>query len=128
MDAIAKYLGIDRAEVRSRNFIQPDEMPYDHGLMFQDGRPLKYDSGDFPASLAKLKELVGWDDFADYRARAEAEGRKVGLGIGCYVEGTGVGPYEVGHIQIETNGRVKVATGLTTIEEVMRVAPPPLSQ
>ena len=114
MDAIAKYLGIDRAEVRSRNFIQPDEMPYDHGLMFQDGRPLKYDSGDFPASLAKLKELVGWDDFADYRARAEAEGRKVGLGIGCYVEGTGVGPYEGGHIQIETNGRVNVATGLTT--------------
>ena len=43
MDAIADHLGLDRAEVRSRNFIQPDEMPYDHGLMFQDGRPLKYD-------------------------------------------------------------------------------------
>jgi carbon-monoxide dehydrogenase large subunit len=114
MDAIASYLGIDRAEVRSRNFIQPDEMPYDHGLMFQDGRPLKYDSGDFPASLAKLKALVGWDDFAEYRAKALAEGRTVGLGIGCYVEGTGVGPYEGGHIQIETDGRVNVATGLTT--------------
>ena len=59
---VAAHLGLDRAEVRSRNFIQPDEMPYDHGLMFQDGRPLKYDSGDFPASLAKLKALVGWDD------------------------------------------------------------------
>ena len=55
--------------VRERNFIQPDEMPYDHGLIFQDGRPLIYDSGDFPASLAKLKELVGWDDFAAYRDR-----------------------------------------------------------
>ena len=96
MDAIAAHLGLDRAEVRSRNFIQPDEMPYDHGLMFQDGRPLKYDSGDFPASLAKLKALVGWDDFAAYREQAEAEGRRVGLGIGCYVEGTGVGPYEGG--------------------------------
>ena len=114
MDAIADTLGLDRAEVRSRNFILPEEMPYDQGLLFQDGRPLKYDSGDFPASLAKLKELVGWDDFADYRARAEAEGRKVGLGIGCYVEGTGVGPYEGGHIQIETSGRVNVATGLTS--------------
>jgi len=114
MDAIAKYLGVDRAEIRSRNFIQPEEMPYDHGLMFQDGRPLKYDSGDFPASLAKLKELVGWDDFEEYRAQAAKEGRKVGLGIGCYVEGTGVGPYEGGHIQIETSGRVNVATGLTT--------------
>ena len=114
MDAIASYLGVDRAEIRSRNFIQPEEMPYDHGLLFQDGRPLKYDSGDFPASLAKLKALVGWDDFEDYRAAAAAEGRRVGLGIGCYVEGTGVGPYEGGHIQVETGGRVNVATGLTT--------------
>lgn len=114
MDAIAAALGLDRAEVRSRNFILPEEMPYDHGLMFQDGRPLKYDSGDFPASLAKLKALVGWDDFAAYRAEAEAAGRRVGLGIGCYVEGTGVGPYEAGHVQVETSGRVNVATGLTT--------------
>ena len=114
MDAIADYLGLDRAEVRARNFIQPEEMPWDHGLLFQDGRPLRYDSGDFPASLAKLKALVGWDDFAAYRADAEAQGRKVGLGIGCYVEGTGVGPYEGGHIQIETSGRVNVSTGLTS--------------
>lgn len=114
MDAIADRLGLDRAEVRSRNFILPEEMPYDHGLLFQDGRPLRYDSGDFPATLATLKALVGWDDFADYRRQAEAEGRRVGLGIGCYVEGTGVGPYEGGHIQVETSGRVNVATGLTS--------------
>ena len=114
MDAIAAHLGLDRAVVRSNNFIQPDEMPYDQGLIFQDGRPLIYDSGDFPASLAALKNLVGWDDFADYRARAQAQGRRVGIGIGCYVEGTGVGPYEGGHIVVETSGRVNVATGLTT--------------
>lgn len=114
MDAIAAELGLDRTEVRSRNFIQPDEMPFDQGLLFQDGRPLKYDSGDFPASLAKLKALVGWDDFTAYKKEAEAQGRKVGLGIGCYVEGTGVGPYEGGHVQVETSGRVNVATGLTT--------------
>lgn len=114
MDAIAQELGLDRAEVRSRNFIQPEEMPFDQGLLFQDGRPLKYDSGDFPASLAKLKALVGWDDFAAYKEKARAEGRTVGLGIGCYVEGTGVGPYEGGHVHVETSGRVNVATGLTT--------------
>ncbi|MGL4177308.1 MAG: molybdopterin cofactor-binding domain-containing protein, partial [Dermatophilaceae bacterium] len=70
MDAVAAHLGLDRTEVRARNFIQPHEMPYDHGLVFQDGRPLKYDSGDFPASLATLKALVGWDDFAEYRRTA----------------------------------------------------------
>ncbi len=114
LDAIAGELGLDRAEVRSRNFIQPDEMPYDHGLIFQDGRPLIYDSGDFPASLRKLKELVGWDGWADYQAAARAEGRQVGIGLACYVEGTGVGPYEGGHVQVETTGKVKVATGLTS--------------
>ena len=114
MDAIARERGLDRAAVRERNFIQPDEMPFDHGLIFQDGRPLIYDSGDYPASLSKLKTLVGWDDFAAFKAEAAAAGRRVGIGLACYVEGTGVGPYEGGHIRVETDGTVVVSTGLTT--------------
>ncbi|MFN8192762.1 MAG: aerobic carbon-monoxide dehydrogenase large subunit [Nocardioidaceae bacterium] len=114
MDAIAAHLGRDRTEVRAANFIQPDEFPYDHGLVFQDGRPLIYDSGNFPGSLAKLKELVGWDAFEDVRRAARAEGRLVGIGMACYVEGTGVGPYEGAHVHVETSGKVKVSTGLTS--------------
>ncbi len=114
LDAVAQALGKDRARVRAVNFIQPDEFPYDHGLTFQDGRPLIYDSGDYPALLAKLEALVGWDDFEAYRAQAAAQGRRVGIGIACYVEGTGVGPYEGAHVQVETSGRVNVAIGLTT--------------
>ncbi|MDT4965168.1 MAG: aerobic carbon-monoxide dehydrogenase large subunit [Pseudonocardiales bacterium] len=114
MDAIAAELGLDRTVVRERNFIRPDEMPYDHGLVFQDGRPLIYDSGDYPTSLEKLKKLVGWDDFAAVRDAARAEGRRVGIGLACYVEGTGVGPYEGGHVVVEPSGKVKVATGLTS--------------
>lgn len=114
MDAIAAHLGKDRAEVRAANFIQPDEFPYDHGLTFQDGRPLRYDSGDFPASLEKLKKLIGWDDFEAVRDELRARGRRVGIGLACYVEGTGVGPYEGAHIQVETSGKVKVAIGLTS--------------
>ena len=68
MDAIAAYLGKDRAEVRAVNFIQPDEFPFDHGLIFQDGRELEYDSGDYPALLEKIKALVGWDEFPAYKA------------------------------------------------------------
>lgn len=114
MDAIARALRLDRAAVRAANFIQPDEFPWDLGLVLQDGRMGIYDSGDFPASLDKLKTLVGWDDFEAYRQQARAEGRRVGIGMGCYVEGTGAGPYEGGHIEVETNGRINVATGLTT--------------
>ncbi len=114
MDAIAAYLGKDRADVRSVNFIQPDEFPFDQGLIFQDGRELEYDSGDYPASLEKLKALVGWEEFPAYQAEMAAQGRRVGIGLACYVEGTGVGPYEGAHVHIETTGKVKVATGLTT--------------
>ena len=55
MDRLADELGVDRALVRSRNFIQPDEFPYDHGLIFQDGLPLIYDSGDYPELLQMRK-------------------------------------------------------------------------
>ncbi|GAA0369897.1 xanthine dehydrogenase family protein molybdopterin-binding subunit [Microbispora corallina] len=114
IDRIAAFLGRDRTEVRALNFIQPGEFPYDQGLTFQDGRPLIYDSGDYPESLRMLKELIGWDAFPEARARAAAEGRRIGIGIGCYVEGTGVGPYEGGHVQITSDGRVHVSTGLTS--------------
>jgi len=114
MDAIAAELGIDRTVARERNLIQPDEFPYDLGMTFQDGRPAIYDSGDYPELLARVKALVDWDGFPARRAAAAAEGRRVGIGLGLYVEGTGVGPYEGGHIRVETTGKVQVATGLGT--------------
>jgi CO/xanthine dehydrogenase Mo-binding subunit len=114
VDRIAAELGLDRAEVRARNLIGPDEFPYDFQMTFQDGRPLIYDSGDYPAGLAQVKELVGWDGFLDEQAAALVEGRHLGIGLACYVEGTGVGPYEGGHVHVETSGRVMVATGLTS--------------
>ena len=114
MDRIADELSLDRTVVRERNLIRPEEMPYDHQMTFQDGRPLIYDSGDLPETLRKIKALVGWDDFAAIQAEAQAQGRKIGIGIACYVEGTGVGPYEGGHVQVETSGRVLVSTGLTS--------------
>jgi len=114
MDAIADYLGIGRDEVRSANFILPADMPYDHQLTFQDGRPLIYDSGNYPASLEMLKSMIGWEGFREFQIEARVSGRKVGIGLGCYVEGTGVGPYEGGFVQVETSGRVNVSTGLTS--------------
>ena len=114
IDAIAAELGRDRAEVRAINLIQPDEFPYDIGLIFQDGRPAIYDSGDYPALLDKVKTLIDWDGFDLRKKEAAIAGRMLGIGLACYVEGTGVGPYEGAHIHVETNGRVLVSTGLTT--------------
>ncbi|MDY7104996.1 MAG: aerobic carbon-monoxide dehydrogenase large subunit [Actinomycetota bacterium] len=114
VDRIAEHLGKDRCDVRAANLIQVDEFPYDLHLTFQDGRPAIYDSGNYPEMLGRIKEMIGWDEFPRLQAEAAAGGRRLGIGIGCYVEGTGVGPYEGAHIRVETSGRVMVATGLTS--------------
>ena len=111
---IARELGLEAAEVRRRNFIQPDEFPWDVGLTFQDGGPTRYDSGNYPAGLALALDRIGFRDFRARQAEARAHGRYLGLGIATYVEGTGIGPYEGAHVRIEPSGKVLVATGLTT--------------
>ena len=88
--------------------------PTTSGLIFQDGRPLIYDSGNYPAQLEMIKDMIGWDDFEPSRPRRPREGRLLGIGLGCYVEGTGPGPYEGAHVQVLTDGSVEVAIGLTS--------------
>ncbi|MCW2699241.1 MAG: coxL3 [Blastococcus sp.] len=114
MDRIADALDLDRAVVRERNLIQADQFPYDHHLTFQDGRPVIYDSGDYPGLLAKLRALVGWSEADALRNDAAARGKLLGIGMAMYVEGTGPGPYEGGHVQVLGSGKVLVATGLTS--------------
>jgi aerobic carbon-monoxide dehydrogenase large subunit len=114
MDRLAAELDIDRAEIRRRNLIGPDEFPYDVGVTFQDGGPTVYDSGDYPAGLERLLKEVDYDGFEARRAAARAEGRKIGIGIACYVEGTGIGPYEGAAVDVQVDGTVTVATGLAT--------------
>ncbi len=111
---IARELGIEPVEVRRRNLIQPDEFPWDVGLTFQDGSPTRYDSGNYPAGLEMALRTIGFPDFRARQAAARAEGRYLGLGVACYVEGTGIGPYEGAHVRVEPSGKVLVATGLTT--------------
>ena len=113
LDRVASELGIDRAELRRRNFVQPDEFPHDVGLTFQDGAPTRYDSGDYPAGLDKVLEMIDYDRWlGEEQPRLRAEGRYVGLGLVPYVEGTGIGPYEGAHVRVESDGRVFVAAGM----------------
>jgi CO/xanthine dehydrogenase Mo-binding subunit len=102
LDAIAAELGLDRVEVRRRNLIQPDQFPYDLGVAWQDGNKVVYDSGDYPALLKRAVEMLGPRPAGDH----------VGMGIGVYVEGTGVGPYEGAHVQVLVSGKVVAATGI----------------
>ncbi len=113
MDLVAHKMGLDRAEVRRRNFIQPGQMPYKVGIIFRDGRPVTYDSGDYPACQASALDAVGYDGFATRQKTSLAQGKYIGIGISNAVEGTGLGPYEGATVRISTTGKVTLTTGAT---------------
>ncbi|WP_326641283.1 aerobic carbon-monoxide dehydrogenase large subunit [Streptosporangium sp. NBC_01755] len=116
MDQLADELGLDRFEIRRRNFIQPEEFPYTRpNLIFADGLPVTHDSGEYEQALRALMDAIDVDAFkADQQAALE-QGRYLGLGLSFYVEGTGLGPYEGGHVRVHPiTGKVFVNTGLTT--------------
>jgi aerobic carbon-monoxide dehydrogenase large subunit len=114
MDRVARELGLDRAEVRRRNMIPAQAMPYRVGLEFRDGKPLVYASGDFPKSQDRALLLADYEGFRLRQARARAQGRYLGIGLGNYVEGTGLGPFEGVTVRVLPNGKVAVATGATS--------------
>jgi carbon-monoxide dehydrogenase large subunit len=115
LDIAARQLGIDRVEIRRRNLLSPDQFPHNHGIMFQDSAPLVYDSGDYRPALEQAAEIIGYDRFVrEDQPRLRAEGKHVGVGIACYVEGTGIGPYEGARVTVEPSGKVRVATGVGT--------------
>ena len=115
LDFAARELGIDRAEIRRRNFIPKDAFPYNHEIIFQDFAPLIYDSGDYEPVLDKALKAIDYENFLrQEQPRLRAEGRTVGLGLAAYVEGTGIGPYEGARVQVQASGKVSVVTGVGT--------------
>jgi len=114
LDLAAAQLGLDRIELRSRNLIQPDEFPYDVGLVSRDNGPRRYDSGNYPECFRRVAEAVGASGFAEERERARAAGRAIGLGFALFVEDTGLGPYEGVRVRVDPLGRVFVFSGTSS--------------
>src|SRR5438094_977427 len=112
IDLVARSLGLEPAEVRRRNMIRAEEMPYRVGIPYRDGEPIVYDSGDYPGALQKALDAIGGvETFRRRQSEARAAGRYLGLGIGCYIEGTGVGPFESAFVRIDPSGKVYVTCG-----------------
>ncbi len=115
LDLAAKQLGIDRVEIRRRNYLTPDQFPHDHEIVYQDFAPLVYDSGNYQPALERAAEMIGFHDFIkNDQPAARTAGRHLGIGIVSYVEGTGIGPYEGARIKVDASGKVNVATGIGT--------------
>ena len=119
MDAVARELDLDPAEVRRRNFIPPEAFPYD------TPGGATYDSGEYAAALDKLLEFFDYAAARQAQAKARAEGRLVGLGIATFTEICGLGPsadgpalrrsgtWESANVRVEPSGRVWIGTGVS---------------
>ncbi len=118
MSKAARELGLDQAEIRRRNFIQPSQFPY------QTPVAVVYDTGDYEASMAKALELSDYKGFEARRAAAKAAGKLRGIGVASYIEACGIAPsslvgalgaraglYEVATVRVNPTGNVTVLTG-----------------
>lgn len=110
LDIVARRLGIDRAELRRKNLVTPEEMPFDTGLASLEAAVV-LDSGDFPAGLDRALEMIDYPSFAARQEAARDEGRLIGLGICVYHQITGPGPFEGGSVRVDPTGEVSIVSG-----------------
>ena len=118
VEVAAQEMNLDPAELRRRNFIQPEDFPY------QTPVALEYDIGDYEASLDKALDMADYASFPERKAASKAAGKLRGVGFSCYIEacglapsqvagslGAGVGLWESGEVRVNPTGSVTVMTG-----------------
>ncbi|GAB3120043.1 xanthine dehydrogenase family protein molybdopterin-binding subunit [Novispirillum itersonii] len=119
VDVAARELGIDRAELRRRNFIPPEMMPYDTPV------GLQYDSGNFARNLEDALALIDYDGFPARRAESATRGKRRGIGFASYIEACGIAPsnvagalgaraglYDSAEVRFHPTGSVSVMVGV----------------
>jgi carbon-monoxide dehydrogenase large subunit len=114
LDRLARRLGLDPAEVRFKNLVGPEEMPYAPDLVYRDGVPVRYDGGDYPLELRRALELADYDGWRKRQAELRRAGRHVGVGIAAYMEAGGSpSPGEWAAVRVDDQGRVGVSIGVS---------------
>jgi len=105
IDTAAREMGIDSAELRRRNLIKPEQLPWSTPI------GTVYDSGDFPALFAQALEAADWKGYAARQRQSRKAGKLRGRGIGCYLEVTAPPTNEMGGLHFEADGSVTIVTG-----------------
>jgi carbon-monoxide dehydrogenase large subunit len=114
VDMAARALALDPAEIRRRNFIPSEAMPYDLGTTTH-GSTVVYDSGDYPRLFDWALDRVGYDTLRQTQADARRAGRHVGIGLAYVVEKSGLGPWESARVLVDGTGQVVVHTGIPSV-------------
>jgi carbon-monoxide dehydrogenase large subunit len=120
MDMVAHRLNLDAADVRRRNLIRHEEMPYDLGK--HPFHYMVYDTGDLPGQFERALERFGYERLKTLCAAAKSEGRAIGVGIGCFVETSGIGPWEYARIEIDSSGTVVLYSGCNSVGQGIATA------
>ena len=105
VDKASRELGLDRLEIRRKNFIRSDEFPYRTGVS------VEYDSGDYEKSLSEALRLSDYETIIRYRDQARSRGELVGVGVSTFVEPSGGAGFESGTVRVERTGEITVLTG-----------------
>jgi aerobic carbon-monoxide dehydrogenase large subunit len=114
MDAIAARVGIDRIEVRRRNLVAKEAMPYTRPLATL-GTEIVLDSGDYAGLLDKALDAVKWSELAGELQQRRARDEYVGAGLAIFVEKSGLGPFDGVRVSVDTSGFVEVVTGAASL-------------
>ena len=114
LDAIAAKVGVDTVEIRRRNLIGKDAMPYKLGLDTL-GTQIVYDFGDYALLLDKALQAAGWSDLQKQLGARRKNGEMVGAGVAMFVEKSGLGPFDTVRVEVKPDGGVEVVTGVASI-------------
>lgn len=120
VDMIAHRLQLDPAAVRRKNLIRHDEMPYDLGK--HPFHYMVYDTGDFLGQMERALEKFAYQDWQLKAAATNNASRAVGVGIGCFVETSGIGPWEYARIEIDNGGKVVLYSGCNSVGQGIATA------
>ena len=120
LDTVAHRLELDPAELRRRNMIRHDEMPYDLGKHPFNSWVL--DTGDYPAQFENALARIKYEKLKSDCAAAKKEGRALGVGIGCFVESSGIGPWEYARVEVDNTGQVILYSGCNSLGQGIATA------
>ena len=114
LDMVAADLQLDPVELRLKNFVQPTDMPYTVGATRPGSPPTVFDSGNYPMALQRALDEIDYDALRSLQGTCR-DGKYHGIGIGCFVKNTGLGPYEGARVVVQGANQVAVYLGITTL-------------
>ena len=122
LDRAARELKMDASELRRRNLIPAEKMPYELPLKARSGTAIVFDSGNYGRTQAMALDRAGWQQFGRRQTEARQAGRYIGMGFAHGLKGTGRGPFEMALVRVSGTGRVSVSTGASAMGQGLATA------